>query len=242
MNTIKVNAGSIQMVAHRGLSGIERENTTAAFIAAGNRSYFGIETDVHQCASGELVVIHDSSTGRVADADIKVEESTFSQLQQLTIQDITGSGAAPRMDLRIPTLADYIDICKKYDKIAVLEVKTPFSEEATLQMINTIKEIGYLEKTIFISFHWDNMVLLRRLLPEQPLQFLTSNPCTPELIEQLVAHRLDLDIRYTQLSKELVDALHCRGIVVNCWTCDKPEDFEVLSSYGVDMVTSNILE
>ena len=54
------------MIAHRGLSGLERENTYHAFIAAGNRSYFGIETDIHKTADGEFVVIHDETTERVS--------------------------------------------------------------------------------------------------------------------------------------------------------------------------------
>lgn len=242
MNTIKVNHGNIKMVAHRGLSGIERENTTAAFIAAGNRSYYGIETDVHQCADGELVVIHDEATGRVADGNIVVEESTFAQLQQLNILDITGCGAAPRLDLKIPTLADYADICQKYEKVAVLELKPLFTEDALKKIISTMEKAGVLENTVFISFHWENMVMMRKLLPKQPLQFLTSHPCTPELIEQLDEHRLDLDIRHTQVTKELVDELHRRGLVINAWTCDTVEDFERLAECGVDFVTSNILE
>ena len=36
--------GNTKMVAHRGLSGIETENTAAAFVAAGNRGYWGSET------------------------------------------------------------------------------------------------------------------------------------------------------------------------------------------------------
>lgn len=48
MDSIKLDTRTAKMIAHRGLSGIEKENTNAAFIAAGNRSYFGIETDVHK--------------------------------------------------------------------------------------------------------------------------------------------------------------------------------------------------
>ena len=55
MNTIKVNAGKTMMVAHRGVSGLERENTVAAFLAAGNRSYYGIETDFHRTADGKFI-------------------------------------------------------------------------------------------------------------------------------------------------------------------------------------------
>lgn len=42
MNTIKINSKATKVIAHRGMSGIERENTAAAFVAAGNRGYFGI--------------------------------------------------------------------------------------------------------------------------------------------------------------------------------------------------------
>ena len=62
------------MVAHRGLSGIERENTCAAFVAAGNRSYFGIECDIHRTVDGGYVIIHDHNTERVAIDKLVVEE------------------------------------------------------------------------------------------------------------------------------------------------------------------------
>lgn len=52
MDTIRFQHTRAQVVAHRGLSGLETENTCAAFVAAGNRSYFGIETDVHRTADG----------------------------------------------------------------------------------------------------------------------------------------------------------------------------------------------
>ena len=68
MNTIKItDPRKPLMVAHRGLSGLETENTCAAFVAAGNRSYFGIETDVHRTKDGKYVVFHDDTTGRLAE-------------------------------------------------------------------------------------------------------------------------------------------------------------------------------
>ena len=75
MDTIKINKGAVKMVAHRGASGLERENTVPAFLAAGNRSYFGIETDIHRTADGKYVVIHDETTSRVTRgaANINVE-------------------------------------------------------------------------------------------------------------------------------------------------------------------------
>lgn len=64
-NTEKVNLANVQMIAHRGVSGLERENTNAAFIAAGNRSYYGIETDVHRTKDGHYVIFHDDNMLRL---------------------------------------------------------------------------------------------------------------------------------------------------------------------------------
>jgi len=75
MGTFKIEKNNVKLVAHRGLSGIELENTNAAFVAAGNRSYFGIETDVHVTKDKKYILIHDSSTLRVSGVDINVEET-----------------------------------------------------------------------------------------------------------------------------------------------------------------------
>ena len=62
-----------EMIAHRGLSGLERENTCAAFIAAGNRSYYGIETDIHITRDGRFIVYHDDNTLRLTGVDSVVQ-------------------------------------------------------------------------------------------------------------------------------------------------------------------------
>ena len=66
MDTLHLPAPKPRMIAHRGCSGLEMENTASAFVVAGNRSYWGIETDVHVTRDGQYIVIHDDTTGRVA--------------------------------------------------------------------------------------------------------------------------------------------------------------------------------
>ena len=86
MDTIKIDRGNVRMIAHRGVSGLELENTCAAFVAAGNRSYYGIETDIHQTADGKFIIIHDDETGRVATENISVEGSDFETLRSLQLR------------------------------------------------------------------------------------------------------------------------------------------------------------
>ena len=239
-DTLKLNAPQVKMVAHRGLSGIELENTCAAFVAAGNRDYYGIETDVHRTADGAYVVIHDDRTGRVAFEDIPVEGSTFAQLQAVALKDKDGE---PRTDLKIPTLKEYLKICKKYNKVPVLELKNPFPKEDVANILEIVKGIMSLEEIVFISFAYQNMVYLRELAPDARLQFLTGKePVGPELIQKLKDYRLDLDISWKVLDEAGVKLLHEAGIEVNVWTVDDPEMAKQLIAWGVDYITSNILQ
>lgn len=242
MDTIKINKGTVKMVAHRGASGLERENTVPAFLAAGNRSYFGVETDIHRTADGKYVVIHDETTSRVTRgaANINVEENPYDAVKDLVLPD--KDGTTMRQDIRIPLLAEYIHICKKYDKVCVLELKNAFNKEEIREIVAIIREYNYLDKVIFISFVLTNCLTLRELLPQQPVQWLTSNGLTSELMKTLVEQRLGLDSYYKVLTQEVIDALHAEGLEVNCWTVDDPEWAEKLVAMGVDYITTNILE
>ncbi len=239
MNTIKFNSQSTKVVAHRGLSGIEKENTNAAFIAAGNRSYYGIETDVHRTLDGKFVCFHDDTTGRVAIDNMVIEETTFDTLRKLLLTD--RDGIKGREDLKIPTLKEYISTCKRYEKIAVLELKNEFEKEDIAKICDEINELDYLDNVIFISFAFNNLVKLREIYPNQKVQFLTSQ-YSDELPELLAKHKFDLDIYYQALNKEKIELFHNLGIEVNCWTCDDKSAAEDLSSWGIDYITSNILE
>ncbi|MDE5897208.1 MAG: hypothetical protein K2H43_05285 [Clostridia bacterium] len=239
-DSIKVPAkGRTQMVAHRGLSGLERENTIPAFVAACNRSHFGVETDIHVTADGRYVVYHDDDTSRLCDRNMIIEESDFASLRALKIKE---SGSEQFSEtLKMPTLEEYLGILSRYRKFAVIELKRRFSPEDIRKVIEICKACYSLDRIIFISFWFENLEDVRKFLPKQPVQFLTGE-YQEGLAERLAAHGFDLDIGYWSLTKERVEELHAKGIFVNCWTCDDPAAAERLASWGVDFITSNILE
>ena len=242
MNTIKLDSKHVQMIAHRGLSGLERENTCAAFVAAGNREkYYGIETDIHSTSDGKFIIIHDDTTGRVCGGDnMTVEETTFDTLRKLQVSNLD-DGQRSRGDLILPTLEEYISIGKKYEKVCVLELKNEFPKEILYQIIERIEELGYLDHTIFISFALNNLIWLRERYPKQPAQYLLSK-WGEDSMEILKKYDLDLDIDYRQVTKELCDAIHAEGKIINCWTCNTAEAGAALVEMGVDQITTNILE
>lgn len=227
------------MIAHRGMSGLELENTASAFVAAGQRTHYGIETDVHRTADGEFIIIHDDNTKRVAGDEMIVEKTCYETLRAIRLVDKDGKKG--RRDLIMPSLREYIGICKKYEKTAVLELKNHFHPDDIDRILDIIREEEYLEHVIFISFDLPNMICIRERLPEQPAQFLISE-VTDWLLDTLVKYRLDLDIKHTAVTAEYVKQLHENGIRVNVWTVDTPEDAQRVIDCGVDFITSNILE
>ena len=239
MNTVKIQAGNCRLIAHRGVSGLEKENTNLAFVAAGNRSYYGIETDIHRTADGKFIVIHDRTTDRVAGMHCDVEQTDRSVLRRITLLDVNGEPGRP--DLHLPTFEEYVDTCAKYEKVSVLELKGEISGEDADAIIATLRVRGHLEQTIFISFSLNDLILVRERLPEQPIQFLFKDT-TPEIMEALRRYRFDVDVDYHALTEESIAAFHAEGIKVNCWTVNDPEKAARLISWGVDYMTTNILE
>ena len=47
---------------------------------------------------------------------------------------------------------------------------------------------------------------------------------------------------FRSLTREIVEELHGEGILVNCWTCDDKAEAERLVAWGVDFITTNLLE
>ena len=229
----------VKVIAHRGFSSMETENTCAAFVAAGNRSHFGIETDIHVTQDGKFIVIHDDQTGRVAGDDLCVEKTCFETLRAIHL--LNKDGEKSRGDLIMPTLSEYIGICKHYNKKSVLELKNHFSPEDIARVIEEIRALDWLENTIFISFDLPNMICIREMLPTQPAQFLIKT--YPDWLEDtLCKYHLDLDIKLISLTPERIQRLHELGIQVNAWTVDQEEDADRLIDWGIDFITSNRLE
>lgn len=239
MNTVKFDKKNVLVVAHRGLSGIERENTNAAFVAAGNRSYYGIETDFRRTADGKFIISHDQSLKRVSGEDIDVEAVSLATAQSVVLFD--KDDTKNRADLRPATLENYISICKKYEKHCVLELKSAFTEEETERYLAIIREMDYFEHVTFISFIYENLEKIRKIEPTASVQFLFSE-LTDEIAERVKRDRFDVDAYFKTLTKEAVDGFHKAGLVVNCWTVDTAEDGERMVAMGVDFITSNILE
>ena len=235
-DTIKIEKGEALMIAHRGLSGLEAENTDSAFIAAGERSYYGIEADVRRTADGKFVICHDERLKMGFLKRINVEKSTLDELLAI---DIPTENEGEY--IRLTDLDSYIEICKQYDKQAILELKSEFTNEEISVMIDVLKAHDYLERVTFISFYYEHLQFIRKQLPDQPLQFLTKY-YSNRILRMLSEDKIDIAISYKWLTNRVVQKLKDAGIKVNCWTVDDEKTASKFIDMGVDYITTNILE
>ena len=240
LNTVKIeNKKGTKFIAHRGLSGLELENTISAFVAAGNRSYQGIETDVHVTRDGKFVVYHDDTTERLSDENLRITQTDYAVLKELKLKPQKNRSVGS--DFIIPDLKDYLSICAYYGKIAVLELKERMTPEVIKGIYAEVEKYYNPEDLIFISFSLQNLIDLRGQQPNAKIQYLVQE-FNDDILNTLKEYNFDLDIGHWVCSKEVIDTCHANNIKVNVWTVDNPGDAERLIDYGVDYITSNILE
>lgn len=236
MDTIRIDKKNVLMIAHRGLSGLKTENTLNAFIAAGKCSYYGIETDVHVTKDGKYVISHDENLSRVFGLDVNIHTATYEELRKIRITD-KETGEV----LTVPSLREYLDVCKKYNKVSILELKDDFNKQQLEEIIQEVEDAGMSDKIVYISFSAEVLKKMRELLPTASLQFLTGE-INDENIDFMVKYNLDIDSHYPALNVENIKLLKQRGIKINCWTVNDEFAAQNLVDLGVDYITTNILE
>mgnify|MGYP002519022116 CR=1 FL=1 len=231
-----------KFIAHRGYSGLEKENTLVAFTAAGvTKEFYGIETDVHVTNDNHFIIIHDETTSRVTNnrTNINVEENNFELVRNVLLTDTDNYDS--RVDLRIPEMIEYFRICKKYNKVAVCELKQLFTKEQIKEILSIVDSLNMLENTIFISFYLEDLITLREISKTQQAQWLLCE-FKEEHLETLLKYSLDVDAHFNSLDKEKIDLCHKNNIKVNIWTVDSQEIADKYASWGVDFITSNIIK
>ena len=212
----------MKMIAHRGYSKYELENTKEAFLAAANRSYFGIETDITLLKDRSMVLFHDDDLKRLANSDNLIRNMNFKEAMRV---ELIAKGTYHTYNYHIATPLEYLRICKHYNKYPVIELKWGFDNEAVDKLMELLLEEDMFDKSKIICYTMSTILYLKE-----------------KIIEQCLKENLNIDLRYDLITKELVDRFHAKGLEVNAWTVDTEEIFDKMVEYGVDYITTNILE
>lgn len=227
------------MIAHRGGCRYEVENTIEAFIAAGNRPYFGIETDIVQTKDRKIIVFHDDDLVRLANDPRQIRDVEFDDLLKI---DLRNSHTYLDRPKRIVTFKEYLKVCKHYNKTPIIDVKWGFDAAGLDEIMKQIYEEEMEEKSIIICYTMSNLIYLRNKFPNFPLQFLAGMAASPENFKIAIENKLELDLRIDLLTQEIIDKFHQANLKVNVWCVDDEETRLKVEEMGVDFITTNILE
>jgi len=216
------------VIAHRGASKAERENTVEAFRRAVEMRTDGIELDVRRTRDGVLVVHHnpDLADGRV-----------IAQLDHIDVPT------------HVPTLDDALDACRPaWVNVEIKNDPTEPDFDATDSIADeTIALLARRpegdDRWLISSFRLETVDRCRALRPSIRTAWLTvkvEDSDTTAVLDGLVTTgHAALHPWVGALTRELVDACHARGLQVNTWTCDDPERMDELVAWGVDGICTN---
>jgi glycerophosphoryl diester phosphodiesterase len=238
MESIKIGRKNVQMIAHRGLSGVEVENTYPAFLAAANRSFYGIECDVRKTKDKKFITFHDSDLKRLANIDRKIKDITFEELIKIPLRSKYATGDEYS---HITLLADFLDVCNRYHKVAIIELKDKFLKRDITKIIKLIETKGMQHATKLITFHPIHLKIIRDLSLQMSIQYLVEKYHDSVLFDCQKYHT-DVSVYYRNLTKDMIDLFHSVNVKVGTWTIDNPVDALMMMDWGVDFITSNILE
>jgi glycerophosphoryl diester phosphodiesterase len=210
------------VIAHRGASAYEVENSLAAFRLARDQGADGVELDVHVSADGVPVVHHDPHVDSLA-----IAASPHRELRELRLPN----------DEALPTLSEALDVLGK-DLNAYVEVKDlpPEHDAAILEAL----ERGPAP-TRYQVHSFDHRIVwrLRAQRPALPTGVLVVAHAVRPLVLLEDAGASVLWQQEGLIDEPLVAAAHERGYRVIAWTVDDPARMRLLIEAGVDGICTN---
>jgi glycerophosphoryl diester phosphodiesterase len=238
MESIKIGRKNVYMIAHRGLSSVEVENTYAAFLAAANRSFYGIECDVRKTKDKKYVTFHDVDLKRLANINKKIKEITYDELIKIPLNSKYATGSVYS---HVVLLEDFLDLCNKYHKVAIVELKDKFLTRDISKILKLIEKKGMSHAVKLITFHPIHLKMIRDMNLQIGIQYLVEK-YQDSILFDCQKYHTDVSMYYRNLTKDMVDLFHSVNVKVGTWTIDNPVDALMMMDWGVDYITSNSLE
>jgi glycerophosphoryl diester phosphodiesterase len=233
------------VVAHRGASAVEAENTLPAFERAISAGADVVEFDVRITADGGAVVMHDPDVSRTTDGHGLVRDLTLAQIKRLRVRTRDGGVT------EVPTLEETIRLCS--GRIAVdVEIKNIPGEpdfdadgepgvEATLRALDAVAFSGMV---LVSSFNPFSIARSRSLSPGVPTGLLTAQDVEARAAAAYAhaeGHPWVLPFlgQVSEAGPSLAEDVHTFGMLLGTWITDDPVVAVGLMRAGVDAVATN---
>ena len=137
-----------KIIAHRGVTRSDQENTLPAFHQAFSEGADGLEIDVRLSKDEKPIIFHDEDTSRLFKKSLEIKKTNFSELEALG-----------NSENRIPLLDEVLDFLPQ-NKECFIEIK---SDANTVPFLDKLR----IEKKniTFLSFDKNVVSALKKKIP-----------------------------------------------------------------------------
>ncbi|MCX5207069.1 glycerophosphodiester phosphodiesterase family protein [Streptomyces sp. NBC_00237] len=217
---------SFLTIGHRGVMGVEPENTLGSFLHAQRAGMDVIELDLHLSKDGALVVMHDADLDRTTDGHGPVSALSLAELRTLD----AGGGA------RIPLFEEVLDAVSAPLQA---EIKDPAAARALAEVMH---RRDLVERVEVLSFHDEALVQISALVPGVRTA-LVAQFYGPEVVDRAVAAGASaLVLELQRLTLEIVRRAHTEKLRVIGWVVNTTEELRLAHALELDGVTTDFPE
>ncbi|MGW4022918.1 glycerophosphodiester phosphodiesterase [Streptomyces sp. NPDC005009] len=213
-------------IGHRGVMGVEPENTLRSFTAAQEAGLDVIELDLHLSKDGALVVMHDTEVDRTTDGTGAIADKTLAELRALD----AGRGE------RIPVFEEVLDAVRAPLQAEIKDV------QAARALAEVMNGRDLAERVEVSSFHDEAVAEIARLVPGVRTALIASRYGT-DIVERAVgagASTVCLNIR--RLTLETVEQARKAGLRIIGWVVNTQDHLRLVRALGLDGATTDYPE
>ena len=219
-----------QVIAHRGNwdhPGCVK-NSIASLRKAAETGCYGSEFDVNVTKDGIAVVNHDRMI-----ENINIEKSPYSAIKDIKL----ANGET------LPTLREYLTEGKKYpDMKLILEIKSASNHaaerRATDIIMREVEEMGMEKQVEYIAF---SLIVVKQVLKNDPKASVSylNGDLSPADLKKLGIKGLDYNTGIMKLNPDWFQQARKKGVTVNVWTVNSPDDIRYVIDNGADYITTD---
>ncbi len=226
------------VTAHRGDSLAFPENTFPAFESAVELGADWIELDVYRTSDGRLVVTHDRTTGRVAEKDLSIAETTYEALTRLDMafqfRKAHGLSKAECPRQKMPLLEEVLRWVQHQKKTRVsIQPKA----DCVGRIAAIVKQTG-AER--WVGFNDGNLRYMTQAIDALPETFIFWDRYRSDIDQDIKTARQRgfhaLVLNRADVTSEKIRKIHDAGLKAGAWTVNDSKEMRRFLDWGIDRI------
>jgi glycerophosphoryl diester phosphodiesterase len=213
-------------IGHRGVMGVEPENTLRSFVAAQDAGLDLIELDLHLSKDGALVVMHDTDVDRTTDGRGPIADKTLAELRALD----AGRGE------RVPVFEEVLDAVSKPLQAEIKDVA------AARALADVMLRRDLVSRVEVISFHDEAIAEIARLVPGVRTALVASRYGTDVVERATAVGATSLVLNIRRLTQEIVERARKADLRIIGWVVNTQDDLRLVRALGLDGATTDYPE